>query len=105
MAEDALEMEADLENPTFAYKDVEYACTPSGITRGANFQEGGNQVIRTVILLVRAALFTDESPAPTAKNTINYPGNDGFAFTVEDVVTMPGETLLKITAHRKGKGA
>ncbi len=104
MAEDAKEMESDLANPTFGWKSVAYACTPSGITRGANYEEGGNQVIRTVILLVRAELFAGIT-TPTAKNAINYPGVSGNAFTIEDVVTMPGDTLIKITAHRKGKGA
>lgn len=101
MSEDVKEMESDLENPQFRFSNANYACVPSGITEGANLAEGGNEVVRTVILLARKSLFTT---LPAKKNKITYPVTGGKDYTIDDVVTMPGETLIKITAHRKGKG-
>lgn len=94
------ELERALGKPTFTWYDSTYPCTTTSATKTKDLTPGGFSPDADLILFVRAELFAaDDLPEP--KEKLTYRAN---VFRIADVVTLPGDGLLKLVcmdANRK----
>jgi hypothetical protein len=93
-------LERALGNPTFTWFDGTYPCTTTAATASKNLNAGGFSPDADLILFVRAELF-DPADQPESKEKLTYRAK---LYRIEEVVTLPGDGLLKLVcmdANRK----
>jgi len=85
-------LEKALGSPTFTWFDGVYPCTTTSATKSKDLNPGGFTPDADLILFVRADLFAaDAQPEPKQKLTYR-----GTLYRISEVVTLPGDGLLKL---------
>lgn len=85
-------LERDLGKPTFTWYDGTYVCSTTSSTKTKDLTPGGFTPDADLVLYVRAELFAaDDQPQP--KDKLTYKGT---LYRIADVVTLPGDGLLKL---------
>ncbi len=93
-------LERALGRPSFTWKEGAYACTATSASKSKDLTPGGFSPDADLNLFVRAELFpADGQPQP--KDKLTYRDN---LYRIAEVVTLPGDGLLKLVcmdANRK----
>jgi hypothetical protein len=95
------DLERALGRPTFTWNDGTYACTATSASKSKDLTPGGFTPEADLNLFVRAELFpSDGQPQP--KDKLTYRGN---LYRISEVVTLPGDGLLKLVCMDSNRKA
>jgi len=93
-------LERALGSPTFVWNGSIYGCTTTSATKTKDLTPGGFSPDTDLNLFVRAELF-DSGGQPQPKDKITYKDT---LYRISDVVTLPGDSVLRLgcmDANRK----
>lgn len=93
-------LERALDRPGFEWSGNAYPCTFASTTQAGRLTGGGLSPQDVGLLFVRREVLPDSIPALKDEITVR-----GKVFHVEQIDTLPGETVLKITYADPNRGA
>ena len=91
-------LERSLGNPSFSWNGTDYPCTTTSATKTKDLTPGGFSPDTDINLFVRAELFSSQ---PQPKDKLTYKDT---LYRISEVVTLPGDSVLRIgcmDANRK----